>query len=46
MLAIQALERRTRELQGQLELKDQEIGQLRAEVAALLDRVERLEAQQ
>lgn len=46
MLAAQALERRTRELQQQLELKDQEIGGLRAELARLLDRIERLEVKQ
>ncbi|NIM51842.1 MAG: hypothetical protein GTO22_21790 [Gemmatimonadales bacterium] len=46
LAAAQALERRTRELQEQLDLKDQEIGQLRAELAALLQRVERLQAQQ
>ena len=45
MLAIQGLERRTRELQAQLELKDKEISELRAELAALAQRVERLEAQ-
>lgn len=45
MLAIQALERRTRELQQQLEVKDQETTKLRAELAALLQRIQRLEAQ-
>jgi hypothetical protein len=43
LLAIQALERRTRDLQEQLEAKDQEIEELRATMSALLRRLERLE---
>jgi hypothetical protein len=43
MLAIQALERRTRDLQQQTETKDQEIAELRAKLDALLARLERLE---
>jgi hypothetical protein len=43
MLAVQALERRTRDLQEQLRAKDQEIEMLRREMGALLQRLERLE---
>jgi hypothetical protein len=43
MLAVQALERRTRELQVQLDANHEEIAELRAELAVLLQRLERLE---
>jgi hypothetical protein len=43
MLAIQALERRTRDLQEQLQATGRENAELRAEINALLLRLERLE---
>lgn len=43
MLAAQALERRTRDLQARLAEKDEEIRLLRAQLADLVGRLERLE---
>lgn len=43
MLAIQALEKRTRDLQEQLNAKDREIETLRRELDAVLQRLERVE---
>jgi hypothetical protein len=43
MLAVQALERRTRDLKEQLAERDHEIAELRYEVNALLQRLKRLE---
>ncbi len=43
LLAVQALERRTRDLQDHLATRDQELAALRAQIAELMRRLERLE---